>query len=359
MRYPTQTRQRSIRIAGPGPRPGLAVQRLCSLLLLLVAAVGPRPRPAVAQGGCPPVQNTPAFTIVYGAVLVDGVAAAPGTVIAAHNPRGDVVGCFEVAGAGSYGAMYVYGEDTSVSPPVPGMRAGETVAFYVDGVQVAADPSLAFANDRDLHPVDLDAAGASSVTVSEPVAAGDAPPVSFGAAGLTLDCASGPGGTVTVTLHQADYADPPGGVGTMSGHWEISSDMSGPFDCDIVFDYQESDLNGASEAEIAGAARWNAATVQWDYVGGSVDASANTVTVTGVTAFSPWLLLTSTPPRVVAPLSGARAGGDLQLAWPAVTQDILGSALTVDHYVVYRRLDEPYFIPTPADVVATHGHAVA
>jgi PKD repeat protein len=53
--------------------------------------------------------------------------------------------------------MYVYGEDTSVSPPVPGMRAGEEVAFYVDGNLAVASPVLFWQNDFELHQVDLNA----------------------------------------------------------------------------------------------------------------------------------------------------------------------------------------------------------
>jgi hypothetical protein len=33
--------------------------------------------------------------------------------------------------------------------------------------------------------------------------------------------------------------------------------------------------------------------------------------------------------------------------------DILGGPVTPDHYVVYRRADEPYFLPAPSDVVMT------
>lgn len=113
-----------------------------------------------AQGVCPPIQNTPAFTIVYGTVTVNGAPAAPGTVVEARSPRGDNVGCFIVADEGDYGGMYVYGEDNTVNPPIPGMRTGESVAFYVNGLAATASPSLAWSNDRDVHQVALSASGA-------------------------------------------------------------------------------------------------------------------------------------------------------------------------------------------------------
>jgi|GEM_PF-5727469 len=116
-------------------------------------------RPAGA-GVCPPVQNTPLFTIVYGTVTLNGAAAPVGTVVEARSPRGDVVGCFVVSTAGNYGSMYVYGEDTSVSPPVPGMRNGEMISFLVSGASATASPQLAWSNDHDLHQVNLSATAA-------------------------------------------------------------------------------------------------------------------------------------------------------------------------------------------------------
>ena len=68
--------------------------------------------------------------------------------------------------AGSYGMMYIYGEDTSVSPTIPGMRAGETVAFRVDGSAATATPGLTWANDAQSgspHEISLSASAAPPV----------------------------------------------------------------------------------------------------------------------------------------------------------------------------------------------------
>jgi hypothetical protein len=132
------------------------------LLLLIVGwgyapAIGARLPVGQLQGVCPPVQNTPNFTIVYGTVTINGAAAPAGTVVEARSPRGDTVGCFVIADAGDYGSMYVYGEDTSVDPTIPGMRDGETVDFYVNDVAATANPVLSWSNDRDVHQVDLSA----------------------------------------------------------------------------------------------------------------------------------------------------------------------------------------------------------
>lgn len=133
-----------------------------SMIVALVIGIpaglmGIEERRPVAAGVCPPVPNTPFFTIVYGTVALDDSDAPVGTMIEARSPRNDVVGCFVVGDPGDYGAMYVYGEDTSVSPPVPGMRSGEVIAFCVNGVGATASPELTWVNDRDLHQVNLSA----------------------------------------------------------------------------------------------------------------------------------------------------------------------------------------------------------
>ena len=116
-------------------------------------------QPAVTQGVCPPVQNTPYMTIAYGAVTVDGAPAPVGAVVEARSPRGDTVGCIVVATAGVYPLMQIYGEDVTAAPPIPGMREGETVAFYVDGRPATPSPSLVWHDDKDYHRVDLAVTG--------------------------------------------------------------------------------------------------------------------------------------------------------------------------------------------------------
>ena len=108
--------------------------------LLLMAALPAATFPDKMLATCPAVSNTPFFTIVYGTVTINGSPASVGTVVEARNPGGDTVGCFEVSSTGNFGTMYVYGEDTTVTPPIPGMRTGETILFYVDGISAAAVP---------------------------------------------------------------------------------------------------------------------------------------------------------------------------------------------------------------------------
>lgn len=138
-------------------------------LFLLIGgsvATGTAARPAIPAGVCPAVQNTPTYTIVYGSVSVTGAAAPVGAVVEARNPRGHTVGCVVVTTAGSYGMMYVYGEDNNVSPAIPGMRANETIALRVDGATATATPTLTWTNDGQTsppHQIDLAAGAAPAV----------------------------------------------------------------------------------------------------------------------------------------------------------------------------------------------------
>ncbi len=103
------------------------------------------------------VQQTPYFTDAYGDVAILSQNAPAGTVIEARNPRGETVGCFVVSAAGQYGFMRIYGEDATAVPTIPGMRAGELVAFRVNGAPAVATPLLYWQADYGTHKVDLNA----------------------------------------------------------------------------------------------------------------------------------------------------------------------------------------------------------
>jgi hypothetical protein len=148
---------------------------------------------------------------------------------------------------------------------------------------------------------------------------------------------------VTVTAHNTAYPDPPAGVALLPKYWDITADFGAGFAVDITFRYFESDYNGFRESEIVGVACWDAANRRWDYIAGSVDMTANTVTLFGVTHFSTWVLLASTPPKPPTGLTILRSGGSAQLAWESVTQDIRGNSLAGLGYRIYRSTSDPYF----------------
>ena len=146
-------------------RPGYMKPTIVTLIVALSVAFGGYSPGRHIQGlvlsalaaDCPPVNNTPYFTIVYGNVTLDGNNAPIGTVVKAVSPRGDLVGCYSVTSVGNYGAMYVFGEDLNVSPPTPGMRDGELVTFLVEEGEAQVSTILYWSNDRDLHEINLTA----------------------------------------------------------------------------------------------------------------------------------------------------------------------------------------------------------
>ena len=111
--------------------------------------------PEAATAACLPVQNTPSFTIAYGEAWLNAAIAPSGSIVEAITPRGEVAGCFQVSSAGYYGTMYVYGEDTSVTPAIPGFKNNEIIVFRINHTQAVAMPALVWSNDRAMHKVDL------------------------------------------------------------------------------------------------------------------------------------------------------------------------------------------------------------
>ncbi|GEM_PF-3206107 len=105
-------------------------------------------------GGCPAVQTSPTRTDVYGYIKVNGQLAPLGTIVEARDPRGITVGCYTIDTAGQYGIMPVYGEDTTITPTIPGMRAAEPLTFYVNGVLATPSPLVNW-GDLAQEQVDL------------------------------------------------------------------------------------------------------------------------------------------------------------------------------------------------------------
>jgi hypothetical protein len=90
------------------------------------------------------------------------------------------------------------------------------------------------------------------------------------------------------------YPVPPGGLPADSGeagvHWQISTDCA-TYNFDLVFNYTDVDLarsNGITEANLAAYRSTDGNS--YSQVGGTVNTSANTVTVSGVTQLSWWTL---------------------------------------------------------------------
>ena len=104
--------------------------------------------------------------------------------------------------------------------------------------------------------------------------------------GVTITNHSGASCTLTVTK----YPVPPGGAPASSGempvYWQISTDCT-TYNFDLVFNYTDTEVlfgNGVTESALQAYRSTNGN--DFSLVGGTVNTSANTVTVTGVTQLS-------------------------------------------------------------------------
>lgn len=110
---------------------------------------------------CTEASPTPAFTWIYGDLLINGQPAPVGSRLEALTPNGELAGCFIVDRMGQYGFMPIYGADSG-NPPLPGFLESEPLRLRVNGQDVVLSEPLFWHNDKQEHRVDL------SVTVTEP-----------------------------------------------------------------------------------------------------------------------------------------------------------------------------------------------
>ncbi|MGB5051468.1 MAG: CARDB domain-containing protein [Caldilineaceae bacterium] len=112
--------------------------------------------PMAVREVCGDVSPTPAFTWLYGELLVNGQPAALGSRVDVFTPRGELAGCFTVDSAGLYGFLPVYGADNG-NPPLPGFADGEVMTLRVNGQVVELAEPLRWRNDKQERRVDLSA----------------------------------------------------------------------------------------------------------------------------------------------------------------------------------------------------------
>ena len=100
-------------------------------------------------------------------------------------------------------------------------------------------------------------------------------------------------GSGDVTVHQVNEIPPNAPcINICDFQWNISKDASiTAFSVDITFHHTDTDVSGYTEsAAFFGIAKFNSSTNTWQWLGGTVDAANNKVTVSGVTSFSTFAL---------------------------------------------------------------------
>jgi hypothetical protein len=109
----------------------------------------------------------------------------------------------------------------------------------------------------------------------------------------------------------AGAADAPHyGIGGFHQFAPDGLDLGGP--TPLVIDYHDADVAGLDESSFA-IYGWNVANSDWDYIGGTVDAAANTVTTT-VTKFRLYTIGAAMPARAVGltATGGALVGAEAE-----------------------------------------------
>ena len=307
----------------------LFVPLVCLLLVLM----------AMPVFAVPPLPAT-----FWGQVTLDGVDVPDGTEITAWvdgTQIGQVVS--ETFDNQSVYVLDARPPDTWDPDAGPPYTEGGTVVFRIGSSMAEQTATWTMGDENpDFHL-------SASTVYSGTAPISEIAPIELPGTKVTIDFDVGCSGTITVTLHNTAPVAPPEGVVVLSRYWTIESDCD-EFSATLVFYYDESDLNGGSEDDLTGVACH--VYGEWVFMTGVVDTTANTITVAGVTHFSDWIPIASNPPSRIADLDAAPAGSDVALSWSAVTQDIAGEAMTIDHYDVYRSL-EPYFEPQASDLVAT------
>lgn len=140
--------------------------RFCALALLLWG-LGNFGLKFVKAQSCPTIRVSQKYTIAYGTVSIGGSDAPVGTVVEARSSRGDIVGCRVIDAAGALRTTKIYGEETVAGVTVPGLRTGETVHFYLNGVLAESNPLLQWVDDWMVgghHQVTLFAQSAPTFT---------------------------------------------------------------------------------------------------------------------------------------------------------------------------------------------------
>ncbi len=100
-----------------------------------------------------------------------------------------------------------------------------------------------------------------------------------------------------VTVKRGHFQHGGGGNSTILRYYDISPEFNDNLNATLVFHYDESELNGLVEENLK-LLRSTDGGVTWATLGGVVDTANNTVTLTGIAAFSLWTLGASDPPAI-------------------------------------------------------------
>ncbi len=172
----------------------------------------------------------------------------------------------------------------------------------------------------------------SSGNVSVTMVLNNITSVNVAGLGAEITCAANMGETSVVRGHSAQTGN---GNQSIYRWYDITPTNNANLDATLVFHYDDSELNGISESNLV-LFRSADGGDTWTQMGGAVDADANTITLSGISAFSRWtagdeenalpVMLTSFTVNIL--------DGSVVLEWNTVTETGLAG------FELYRRSDE-------------------
>ncbi|MGD0337294.1 MAG: sugar-binding protein [Bacteroidota bacterium] len=116
-------------------------------------------------------------------------------------------------------------------------------------------------------------------------------------AGLGLNISSSPAlGSTTIARGHAVYTN--GSFSSIGRSYNVAPAANSSLNATVVFHFDDSELNGLTKSQLTAWASTNSGT-SWSQVGGTVDIVNNTVTVTGINAFSLLTLATGETPVII------------------------------------------------------------
>lgn len=141
--------------------------------------------------------------------------------------------------------------------------------------------------------------------------------VNVGGLGLTITSAVDLGSTTVVRTPAVQTGN---GNPSIGRTYNVTAATNTGLNATLVFQYRDGELNGLPEATLSLFRSTDGGTT-WQEVGGTVDANANTITVTGVDGFSMWTAGTagSLPVELVA-FTATADGGGARLAWTTASE---------------------------------------
>jgi hypothetical protein len=139
-----------------------------------------------------------------------------------------------------------------------------------------------------------------------------------GGIGVVITSGANMGSTVVSRGHAVQSGNSNNGI---TRYFDITPTNNSGLDATLVFKYDESELNSISESNLR-VFRAESPYTTWTLVGGTVDATNNYVTITGVNTFSRWTLgdVNSPLPVELTSFFANTIGSKVQLNWRTATE---------------------------------------